>query len=278
MRRWFIIIVTSLISFHSFSQRGITVDNGAVAASLGGISTVIEGDNALLNNFSFITETSSLAATLSSSRRFGLSELQSVSLGLSLPVTKLGHLGLTLSQYGFDLYRENTINLHYARKLRGNLSIAGMLGVNSLQIEENGSTVNIGYRLSAAGIISKDLSYGLTFSNLERISIEENTALLSQIAFGLRYKVSAKASVYSELEKELEEDFSFKAGLSYDLHPSLSLLAGYNTNPGQSSIGFSWKILPALELQSAFTYNSLLGLTPVLTLKYRASQNEDLKR
>jgi len=278
LRRCFIIIVTSLISFHLSSQRGIAVDGGAVSASLGGINTVIQGSDAVFNNFAQGTDVSKLSILLSTSRRFSLVELQSVSLGLSTPISGFGHFGLTFSRYGFDLYSESAVNLHYARKLKNNLAISAMIGANSFQIQENGNTVKVGYKLGAAGSISKDLSYGLTLSNLERISVEENAVLLSQVAFGLRYEVSHKAIVFGEVEKELEEDLTFKAGVSYHLHSSFSLMLGYNTNPGQTSIGFSLRILPALELQSSFMYHSLLGLTPVVTLKYRGSQNDDLKR
>jgi len=129
--------------------------------------------------------------------------------------------------------------------------------------------------LGLSGNLFDDLNCGFLLANPEKQSFNESPDLVTRMVFGLQYLVSQKVNLYAELEKQLEEDFSFKTGLDYALHPLFDLRIGYNTLPGQISMGFGWTILDSFNLETAFSYNSTLGITPVLTLKYLKSQKED---
>jgi len=230
--------VTCFFVITSYGQKGISAEQGALSASLGGVSTVITSSDAVLNNFSNSTNTTNSSAILSSSRRFSLSELSGIAIGVHLPSKKLGHFGLELYNYGFESYSEQHISLKYARKLLSNLSISSGLGIQNLRVQDNGSAQKIVFSLGLAGSISEDLSYGVLLTNPEKQSFNENTDLVSRVAFGLKYIVSERVDLYGELDKQLEENLAFKGGLDYKIHTTFNLRIGFNTLPGQMSFGF----------------------------------------
>jgi len=250
------------------------VDQGAFSASMGGISTVIPGSSSVFNNFSLVHSSTTPQILISTAQRFSLSELTTASLGIHVPVNDLGHFGLELSNYGFESYSEQLIKLKYARKLGRTMAISGSLGMHNVLIEDFGSKQNIVVDLAFSGQLSKQLTYGIQISNPEKITINDQTVLISRVAFGLGYKVSQKVAVFGELEKELEEAANFMVGLAYKLHPKLQLRAGYATLAGQVTFGFKWQIMKELNLETAFLFDSLLGTTPVLTLSYRKPPKE----
>lgn len=249
------------------------MDQGAYSSGVGGIATILKGPDAILGNFSLMTSEEKTSFILSSSRRFSLSELSTYSAGVHLPMTKIGHLGLALSSYGFESYKENEFSLLYARKLSDKLSLSTRLGYHRLTIEDNGSKGSFIYNLGLSGSISESLDFGLLISNPETSSISESTPVISELRLGFAYYVSQKVTTYTEFEKSLEENINFKVGLNYAIHPSFQLRAGYNTSPGNTSLGFSYQIIPSLSLDASFSYDSRLGITPIISLKWANSQN-----
>jgi len=280
LRRRFLVIVTCfLISSNiSFGQKGLSAEQGALSTSLGGIKAVLSGSDAVLNNFSLITDQTDLGIILSSSRRFNISELSTVALGVHLPVSKFGHFGVELYSFGFDAYSEQLVSLKYARKLMKNFSVSTSFGLQSVQVEGSGSAHKLAFSLGMSGNLYDNLSWGVFVSNPERQSLNENTDLVTSLAFGLSYEVSEKVSFYSEVEKQLEEDIAFRTGLDYSIFRNFNLRFGYNTLPGQINLGFSLLILDSISFESAIAYDSLLGITPVVSFNYLKLQIDKKKR
>lgn len=273
MRRIFLLLVTSLIVHFCSAQRGLTVDQGAYSSSIGGISSVLLGSDAILGNFSNLADDTSSCYIISTSRRFSLSELASYSLGTHIPINKVGHIGFSVSSYGFDAYMEQNFSVHYAKRLGKSIALSSSFGYQRLTLEEYGSKGLITFALGVSGSISKSLRYGIVISNPENSAFSETTPLISEIKLGFAYKVSNKVTSYAEVEKSLEERLNFKVGLHYRIHPLLGLTAGFNTDEGQTSFGFSYQIIPKLSLDAAFQYDSLLGITPIISMKWGISQN-----
>jgi len=253
-------------------QQGISSNQGAKSYSLGGISTVIDASDALFNNFSNIIDSSDFNVLFSSANRFGLSELTSVSLGIHKKVNKLGHFGLSISDYGLDSYSDQNISLKYARSLSSKMNISGELGINRLTIEEYGSKTNFVYKVGLLLKLNDDLDFGVLLSNPEKTSIHPTTQIISALSIGIKYNVSEKAYVFSEISKELEEGINGRIGLQYIIHPRFSLQAGYSTLDGQTGCGFSYKLLKKIFLDTSVRYHSLLGLSPAVSLKFRSQK------
>lgn len=256
----------------SFSQKGISPDVGAYAASLGGISSVVEGPHAVFNNLASGLKSQTSTYYLSSARRFDLSELTSVSFGAAIPSFSSGMFGLQVSSYGFEAYNERYFGVGYAQELMDKLAISGRLGLEMLDLGEYGRANTIVYQLGLFGSISPELQYGVTIANPEAQEVDDSDPVVSSLRFGLAYTVSDKVKSYLEVEKSLPESLSVRVGLNYSIHPLLSLRTGYSTSPGQNSFGFSYKILKTLHLDVAMLYDPILGITPVLSIGWHDPQ------
>ena len=250
------------------SQQGVIVNNGSKSLSLGGISSTLDNADAILNNFSGITSSSNLMVIASSERRFELEELTSATFGVSLPVAKIGYLGLVVSTYGFEEYTERKMSFGYARKLSQYISISANFDFNTVSINQFGTKQFISFGLGISGRFSNDFRYGVYIFNPEKIEIAESNEVPGFIKVGINKEFSKTLSLYSEVHKPIDEDINFLLGVDYQLIDDFSVRVGYNTNPGGFGFGLSYSGVPQLVLEGGTQYNSILGLTPGFTFKY----------
>lgn len=260
------------------AQRSALVNTGSMSQSLGGITTTLDETEAVLSNFSALSSKYKSGLLLGSESRFGLSELGSVALGGFLRSGENGAFGVSLSSYGFELYNEQTVSGLYMRQLGKNVAASAEIGYYLLSLNEFGNTSKPFYRLGLSGDISRNLRYGLIMSNLESARINDETSLISSLAFGLAYSVSPKIETYLEIAKEVESDLTVKVGIRYKIHPKLILRIGARTASGQSGGGFSYKVSQRLDLQGHVMFHPVLGTTPGIGIKFQNSQKDNLKR
>lgn len=269
--RFLLIIITTFHFVGLGAQRGINADNGARSLSLSGISSTLNNTDALFNNFSNLSDATSIALMASTQRRFELAELTTASFGVALPVQKIGVFGLTFSNYGFEEYSEQKITLAYARRLMDKVSLSVHFDYNNLRVSEFGSTSAFGFGLGLSGELSDNLSYGISIYNPEKIELVQNTELLTTIKFGLAYKTSKAVTIFTEVEKIIEEDINLIFGLEYLIQEKVFLRISSNTNPGAISFGIGYVFSKNLSIDGGFGYDTLLGTSPGLTLKYSKS-------
>ena len=275
LRRYLYVIVTCFGIVSLSAQRGALVNTGSESQSLGGITTTLDQAEAVFSNFSSLSSPDNYGLILGSESRFGLSDLTSVALGGYWQTGESGAIGISLSNYGFESYNEQTISGLYQRKLSRQVSASAELGYCRLSLNEFGSTGKAFYRLGVSGPIKNKLKYGFVISNFEAARIDVNNTLVSSLAFGLVYTVSSKIKTYIEIENEVESPLTVKAGLSYDIHPKLQLRIGARTASGQSGGGFSYKVSSNLIFQGHVLFHPVLGVTPGVGIRYQNSQKDD---
>lgn len=266
--RLIFVIVTLILTDHLMGQRGINANFGTKSLSMGGISATLVENDAIFNNFANIVDSEHFGVIVSSERRFSLNELTSTSFGLHLPTQKIGHFGVNLSSYGFESYREQKMSLLYARKLHKRIAISANLDYNLLRISEHGSTQFISFGIGFSGHISSKLKYGLYIFTPEKIEIENNTEVPGYFKFGLSNIFSDKLTGYAEIEKVIDETINVKIGVDFSLLPQFKIYTGFNTNPGQISLGISYLMKNQLRIDGGFIYDTLLGVTPGVSILY----------
>jgi len=250
------------------SQVGVNSSTGAKSLSLGLISSTLSSSDAIFNNFSNVTQNNfSFGAIVNSQRRFSLSELTTSQLGVHSKVGSFGHAGLMVSNYGFSEYKEQKISLNYARKLMDELSLSLNLDYNILQINENGSQSHLSYGIGASGNISESSKYGIYIFNFENSS-ETTTPSSTYIQIGFSNQISKKAIAHAEIEKLISENPNFKVGIDYSLVQNFNLRLGYQSTPGTFAFGFGYLLLDRYNIDFGIGYNTLLGMTPSISLAY----------
>jgi len=274
LRRLILILVTSVIyNFCANAQNGLTVNNGAKSHGLGTISSTLIGTDAILNNFAGIIDNQSqFGFIVSSAQRFSLSELSSIAGGAAYKISNSGHLGLQFSSYGFEEYKEQSISIAYAKKISNRFNASVNLGYNTFRINEFGSSGILIYKIGAISLLTDELSIGFTVSNFENINIVAENPIVANLVLGIKYLISKKVTLYSDLNKDINEDIEFIAGIDYRLHRKFNLLFGINSGNRQLSMGFGYYIKQKLQVDTFLSYDTLLGITPGIGIKFINSQ------
>jgi len=246
----------------------MTPDFGARSLAMAGIGATLEGSDAVFNNFANSVSNDGLFLLANTQRRFSLSELTSASFGIQSSIQRFGHIGFAFSNYGFEEYSEQKISVLYARQLHKLISISANFDFNSIRVSEYGSGSALSFGIGIAGKISEALKYGIYIFNPEKIEIAENTEILSSLRIGFSYIISQKVSSFVEMEKIVDEELNIIVGMEYLMADKVFLRVGANTNPGSVSFGLGYYLSNSLAFDGAVNYNTLLGLTPGLSLRY----------
>ncbi len=250
------------------AQLGQSANYGTRSLSLGGISATLNGADAIFNNFSNIASIDSLSVLVSSERRFELHELTSVAIGAQLPVGNIGNIAMSISSYGFDEYKEQKFSILYARKISSKVSISLNLDYNNLRIEQFGNKGFLSFGLGVSGTLGSGFRYGVYIFNPEKIEIAEATEVPAFLKLGVVKTFSAELGLFGEVVKVIDEDINVIIGFEYKPIDVFSLRLGYNTNPGAFAFGLAYQGFPSISIETGTQYNTILGLTPGVTVKY----------
>ncbi len=262
-----LVLIVSVVQLSG--QRGAYTYNGSRSAGLGGINSTINSVDALFNNFSSISyDSHSFGVIIGSQQRFSLSELTNAQLGLYKIIDKNNAFGLSLNTYGFSEYREHKLSLNYARRIIDKLSVSVNFDYNQLVISENGQNSFFSYGIGLSGKITDKIGYGAYIFNFENNTIAEQSESNAFIQLGFYNKVSKKLTIHTEVEKYVEETINVKLGLEYDAVESVSFRLGFSSFPGTITFGVSIMALDKIYVDVDAQYNTLLGTSPSISLRY----------
>jgi hypothetical protein len=199
--------------------------------------------------------------------RFITPELNFSAIGLIVPV-KMGAFGISLKRLGFNLFSQSKLGLAYGMKLAPTLSAGVQLNAHQVYVAGEYGSV---YAVTAEGGIlyspSKNLNVGFHVANPTRSKISEDERIPTIINLGLAYQLSEMVLVTGAVEKNLDANFSFKAGLEFVPIKNLSFRTGMATNPSQICFGLGYQI-SSVQMDIAFTRHAQLGYTPHFSVSY----------
>jgi len=257
-----------LVCSHTNAQLGTTPILGAKSLSMGNTGAAAEGIQSIYFGQAGLSSIDKFAVELSTEQRFTLSDLSLASAALGLRVGKFGVAGLFISNYGLDVYREQKIGLSFAKLLSENISIGAQWSLNTIRIDEYGSTSFIGINIGVIGHISKKISAGIHISNpMKRvILIDETTTQL--INMGLKYTLSEKVYLISDYRLLSNYNNSFHFGVDYKIIEPLNLRIGIDTGASSFHFGMAYNLNKKAAVHGGFTNHQYLGITPALSLSY----------
>jgi hypothetical protein len=205
--------------------------------------------------------------------RFLVPELGLSGLAVAMPVGK-GSLGLSIRNFGYQLYQENKIGLGYGRRFGDQLSIGMQLNMHTVTFQEPyGSTIAISAEVGAQYRVGKAVTLAAHVFNPTQTRLAEfdNERIPSAIRFGAQYRFSPKVFVVGEIESTLYTKPSMRAGFEYRPVEALYVRAGLAGNPFNSSFGFGvrWK---RLQMDFAGTFHQVLGFTPRFSLTFQPGE------
>lgn len=216
--------------------------SGGRTNSLGKCSVALNDFWSLHNNPAGISLYKDLSFGISYENRFLLKELGYKNVGLLLPLKK-GAIGISASQFGYEHYNENVIGFALARNFGPHLKIGLKLDYIFLKFSrdyENFSTPT--FELGIQYEINENLNLGAYLFNPIHVKIRSinNLKIPIIMRLGFSYFIKDDFMITSEIEENIEEDFSYRFGIEYECYKRLHIRSGFQLAPEMFTFGIGY--------------------------------------
>jgi len=243
---------------------------GARAAGMGGTSLGFTDVWAYHNNQAGLAGIEAFTAGAFYENRFLVSGMSFQGFAVANPLGN-GVVAVGYSGFGYSVYQENNIGAGYALNLTDNLSAGVRMNYHSTRIaaENYGRTGNVTAELGVQMRVSKNVTISSHLFNPFRAKINDfnDERLPTVIGVGAAYRISDEVYAALEVEKDIEQKPTFRAGVEYHPADILYIRAGTSSNPNQFSFGVGLEF-NGFRFDMAGSYHSLLGYTPQVSLTY----------
>ncbi len=281
MQRLFYIIPLCLGLFFGMARQSSAYTDplsfGARAAALGHAFAGVDGEFwSLYHNPAGIAHVSDLAAGVYFEQRFLLSELNFGSAGLVVPIFDKQAVGLQINSFGFSAYQENRIALSYGIAAFENFSVGARINYNLFSIEDLGDANAFFVDVGLMTRITPELTLGISATNVNRVRIKTQTLqedLPTRVTAGLAYRPTQKVMLVADIQKEVDQEVSFRGGVEYSVLPSVIARVGVGNEPLTWAAGFGILFGP-MAMDVSLAHTERLGYTPTLSLSYDLGQTK----
>lgn len=147
------------------------------AIGKGFTNTTESGIQSLLGNQTGLKSLNNLGFVLSSEQRFGISDLNVISLGLAKRIDEHGVIGLLVGSFGLDALKQQTIVLNYSREMTDHWDLSVAFDLFRIDAAEFGATNKFSFQLGSTFHFSDELRIGLLLKNPFSSDIDEKYKL-----------------------------------------------------------------------------------------------------
>lgn len=244
--------------------------SAARSAGLAYAAVALTGPESLLGNPAGLAGTDQLTLLLTHESRFLLREFSVLSAGVVFPLLS-GFTGISCSQFGNSVYREQLVSLSMARKF-------GDAFVASVRFKRGTLHFPQGYDRPAThsfecGMlirIAPSLRLGLHMADPFSLNVSNfrGPGFLQAIRIGKAWHISSDLLWSTELEKLYRKPLILKTGMEYQAGKQVLLRAGFNGHPFMPAGGVGF-IFGRKVFDLGFSYHITLGFTPVSSVTVR---------
>lgn len=244
----------------------------ARSAGLSGISVTLDDLHSIVENPAQNTSLNSAVAGIDVSSVFMIAGLKSSKASFLLPIKKSHAFSIHYARSGTENFYRQNIQVTYGIKLSPKLSMG--IGIERLSILYTAEKeLNLSSWSSSLGFSStpiKGLTFAASISNPEKSNWNnlEKTKLPSILRFGNLISLSDKSKLYTQINKESNQEASVRTGLEYFPLKQIQFRAGLNINPVSPSFGISisWK---QTKIDFSLSDNSNLGFSPQISIQQK---------
>ena len=216
--------------------------SGGRTTSLGNCSVALNDLWSLHNNPAGFSLYKDLSIGISYENRFLLKELGYKNVGLLLPL-KNCVFGISASQFGYEHYNENIIGFALARNFGPYLKIGLKLDYIFLKFSEdyeNFSTPT--FELGIQYEINENLNLGAYLFNPIHVKIRSinNSKIPIIMRLGFSYFIKDDFMITSEIEENIEENFSYRFGIEYECYKGFYIRSGFQLTPKLFTFGIGY--------------------------------------
>ncbi|WP_370089612.1 hypothetical protein [Ekhidna sp.] len=263
----FVFFSSLLLLAHLVSAQDGKYNLGGRSAGMAGASLTLGDEYSLFNNIGGLGRVENHSAFAAYQNRFGVTEFQVVGAG-AVYHSDIGNAGVGFYKFGDDLYSEQRVHLAFGNKIQ---MVSLALGVDLLQYNISTIGTNRALAIQFGGIaeINKQLRFGMHIFNLNQAQLDTETAdkIPTIMKGGLSYRPSDELMINLEVEKDLDFDEVFKAGIEYQVVENVFVRTGISTEPflGAFGVGFHPK---NLKFDYAYSNDSRLGSIHEISVAY----------
>lgn len=168
---------------------------------------------------------------------FGMKELSNA-FGVYCEPTNFGSFGAGFSTYGFELYRETSIAIGFAKKINNTFYAGGSIYYRNISIKNYGNSGAVIINAGAMLRINNEIGFGASIQNLTQSTVGNETDMLPTIiSAGFHFQFLDELLFAAALEKETRFKPSLHFGTEYNPIEYLSLRVGASNEPSTFSMG-----------------------------------------
>ncbi|MFW5700405.1 MAG: hypothetical protein ACOCWM_01840 [Cyclobacteriaceae bacterium] len=262
----------AMLPFHAFSQDG-NYASGARVNGLGNASVALQDPFSIFNNVGAIGRNESSTVMLSYHHRYQMQAFRSITAAY---LHNLGdmNLGVSVFQFGDQVFNENKIGLAYGHKI--NFMSLG-IKANRLQYNIEGFGTTSAFVLELGGLvaISPQLNFGAHIYNINQASIaaESNEKIPTIMKAGFTYLPSESFTFSVQLMQDIDYKPTFQGGIEYAIIPQFRFRTGISSHPfvNHFGLGFSPK---KFDLDYSLVNDNRLGVSQQLSLAFKFIKNK----
>lgn len=221
------------------------------------------------NNPGAVGKVEAFTAGISYENRFLLKELQSQAIATVIPM-KIGAVSVGGQMFGYREFRTYKAGVGYGLKLGEKFYAGVQMNYLGLQLNSSyGSKHGVSGDVGMLGEVTENWLIGFSVGNLFRSKLSEfeDDRMTTLMRFGSSYKLSDKALVSGEVEKDISNPMRFKAGVEYMPLKQFSLRGGVATAPVEFSFGVGY-LTKSISINVGSAYHQILGWSPHFGLTF----------
>lgn len=202
----------------------------AAAVGKGGTLSLSAKQEAIWGNPSGLAEARQYTFSICSDIPFGMPELSTHSLGVSVPY-KENVVAFSFTNFGNNFFSRNTTSVILARNIDF-VNLGLRTNIQHFTIPEYGSSTVFSFDFGGQASLSEKLIYGAYISNftVSKISRKSPQNLPVEMALGLSWQPLKQALFNAEIYKESGYKLEIKSGIEYSASNNLSLRLGYRSS------------------------------------------------
>ncbi|MEM8938664.1 MAG: hypothetical protein AAGC64_04870 [Bacteroidota bacterium] len=266
MHRFFLCTISTIAAVFLQAQDG-DFSFGARSAGMAGASLTVSDEYALFNNIGAFGKVENHAVFVGYQHRYNLSEFQVIGGG-SIFHHQFGNAGIGYYKFGDDIFSQQKLHFGIGNTLQM-VSLGVALDWIQYDIESVGTKQTLAIQFGGIAEITPQFVFGVHVFNINQATIESesNEELPTVMKAGFSYRPTEELMLNIEIEKDLDFDEVFKAGLEYQLVNNVFVRTGIRLEPliGAFGVGF---YLKRLTFDYAFSNDSELGNIHEVSLAY----------
>ena len=262
--RYFVVFLGILLNCSAFFQTANAFTDlpvGARSLAMGGTHVgFINSPNAVFLNPAGLGQMQGIGISFFYQKPFALADVHFGSISVCLPLSSY-RFGLGYVYLGNNLYSEQKFDVTISHRFFQTILFGINTRLQTIRIENYGSTTRLGFDFGVMLPISKTFSWGFTYQNINRPGIGNSEQNLPQvIKTGFSLKAVPQITLNMDIYKDIRYPQEIRFGIEFSPLKQLTLRAGTATNPDLISAGFGLS-LRRFQIDYAFFTHNDLGLT-----------------